>query len=155
MRSKNSVQPRRALAWCQRRRVRAGQPVAADERHAAAAQPDRGSHGNPRNGYHGDQRSHRGATTTAATTTRNDHRGYGHDNGYRGDGTVAAPAPTTRGIAATACRPQYRSRQYVVDDWRGHHLSAPPRGYHWVQAGGDYVLAAIATGVIASILLNQ
>jgi Ni/Co efflux regulator RcnB len=49
---------------------------------------------------------------------------------------------------------EYRGRQYVVDDWRGHHLSAPPRGYHWVQAGGDYVLAAIATGVIASILLN-
>ena len=51
--------------------------------------------------------------------------------------------------------PEYSSRQYVVDDWRAHHLSAPPRGYHWVQTGGDYVLAAIATGVIASILLNQ
>ncbi|MEO8523182.1 MAG: RcnB family protein [Caldimonas sp.] len=51
--------------------------------------------------------------------------------------------------------PQYRSRQYVVDDWRGHHLNAPPRGYHWVQTGGDYVLVAVATGIIASILLNQ
>jgi Ni/Co efflux regulator RcnB len=51
--------------------------------------------------------------------------------------------------------PEYRSRQYVVDDWRGHRLAAPPRGYHWVQTGGDYVLAAIATGVIASILLNN
>lgn len=51
--------------------------------------------------------------------------------------------------------PQWRSRQYVVDDWRGHRLSAPPRGYHWVQTGGDYVLVAIATGIIASILLNQ
>lgn len=51
--------------------------------------------------------------------------------------------------------PQYRSRQYVVEDWRGHHLNAPPRGYHWVQTGGDYVLAAIATGVILQILLNN
>lgn len=50
---------------------------------------------------------------------------------------------------------QYRSRQYVVDDWRGHRLSAPPRGYHWVQTGGDYVLVAIATGIIAQLLLNQ
>lgn len=50
---------------------------------------------------------------------------------------------------------QYRDRQYVVDDWRGHHLSAPPRGYHWVQVGNDYVLAAIATGVIAQLLLNH
>jgi Ni/Co efflux regulator RcnB len=51
---------------------------------------------------------------------------------------------------------EYRGRNYVVDDWRNHHLYAPPAGYHWVQApGGDYVLAAIATGLIAAILLNQ
>ena len=51
--------------------------------------------------------------------------------------------------------PQYRNHQYVVDDWRGHHLNAPPRGYQWVQTGGDYVLVAIATGIIAQILLSQ
>jgi Ni/Co efflux regulator RcnB len=50
---------------------------------------------------------------------------------------------------------EYRSRQYVVDDWRDHRLSAPPRGYHWVQADGDFLLVAITTGIIASILLNQ
>jgi Ni/Co efflux regulator RcnB len=50
--------------------------------------------------------------------------------------------------------PQYRSNQYVVNDWRGHHLSAPPRGYQWVQNGSDYVLAAVATGVIASVIAN-
>lgn len=48
---------------------------------------------------------------------------------------------------------EYRNRQYVVNDWRGHHLSAPPRGYHWVQTGQDYVLAAIATGVILQLFL--
>lgn len=50
---------------------------------------------------------------------------------------------------------QYRHRNYVVDDWRGHHLSAPPRGYHWVQVGPDYVLVAIATGIILQMLLNN
>jgi Ni/Co efflux regulator RcnB len=50
---------------------------------------------------------------------------------------------------------QYRDHRYVVNDWRGHHLSAPPRGYQWVQTGDDFVLAAIATGVIASVLLNS
>ena len=50
---------------------------------------------------------------------------------------------------------EWRNRQYVVDDWRGHRLSAPPRGYHWVQTGSDYVLVAIATGIIASILLSN
>jgi Ni/Co efflux regulator RcnB len=50
---------------------------------------------------------------------------------------------------------QYRHRQYVVEDWRGHRLSAPPRGYHWVQTGADYVLVAIATGVILQLLLTN
>lgn len=50
---------------------------------------------------------------------------------------------------------EYRHRNYVVDDWRGHNLSAPPRGYHWVQTGGDYVLVAIATGIILQLMLNQ
>jgi Ni/Co efflux regulator RcnB len=49
----------------------------------------------------------------------------------------------------------YRTHQYVVDNYRSHRLSAPPRGYHWVQAGADYVLVAAATGIIAQIMLNQ
>jgi Ni/Co efflux regulator RcnB len=50
---------------------------------------------------------------------------------------------------------EYRHRQYVVDDWRGHHLSAPPRGYQWVQSGNDYVLIAIASGIISQLLLGR
>lgn len=46
---------------------------------------------------------------------------------------------------------EYRSRYYVVDDWRGHSLSAPPRGYHWVQIGGDYVLVSNNRGIILQI----
>lgn len=52
--------------------------------------------------------------------------------------------------------PQYlRSQQYVVTDYHSHRLSAPPRGHYWGQVGNDYVLFAIATGVIASIILNN
>ncbi|HEY3046526.1 MAG TPA: RcnB family protein [Polaromonas sp.] len=43
----------------------------------------------------------------------------------------------------------------MVEDWRGHRLSAPPRGYHWVQIGGDYVLVANPTGIIVQIYLGQ
>jgi Ni/Co efflux regulator RcnB len=50
---------------------------------------------------------------------------------------------------------EYRHDRYVVSDWRGRHLSAPPRGHHWVRAGNDYVLAAIATGLIAQVLLSN
>jgi Ni/Co efflux regulator RcnB len=50
---------------------------------------------------------------------------------------------------------RYRTRQYVVDNYRMHRLSAPPRGYHWVQTGPDYVLVAAATGLIAQIVLSN
>ncbi len=49
---------------------------------------------------------------------------------------------------------EYWGGQYVVGDWRARHLRPPPRGYHWVRVGNDYVLAAIATGLIAD-LFNQ
>lgn len=37
-------------------------------------------------------------------------------------------------------------------DYRTHHLRQPPRGYEWRQVDGNYVLAAVATGVIASVI---
>jgi Ni/Co efflux regulator RcnB len=49
---------------------------------------------------------------------------------------------------------EYRDNRYVVNDWRARRLNAPPRGQHWVQAGNDYVLAAIATGVITQVFLS-
>lgn len=49
---------------------------------------------------------------------------------------------------------EYRDRAYEVD-YREHRLSRPPHGQRWVQVGSDYVLIAIATGVIASIILNH
>ncbi len=50
---------------------------------------------------------------------------------------------------------EYRHRNYVVNDWRAHQLSAPPHGYHWVQIGSDYVLVAIATGLILQLMLSN
>jgi Ni/Co efflux regulator RcnB len=51
--------------------------------------------------------------------------------------------------------PELRDRYYVVNDWQRHRLAPPPRGYQWVQVGPDYVLAAIATGVILNLMLSQ
>ena len=82
---------------------------------------------------------------------RNDRYGrYNRDNRYQA-GRGAGPGHSFyRGDRLPW---EYRQRTYVVEDWRGHRLSAPPRGYHWVQTGGDYVLVAIATGVILQLLL--
>jgi Ni/Co efflux regulator RcnB len=38
-------------------------------------------------------------------------------------------------------------------DYRHYHLSPPPRGYEWRSVDGNYVLAAVATGVIASAIV--
>lgn len=50
---------------------------------------------------------------------------------------------------------EFRNRQYVVTDYRMHRLNRPPHGQQWVQVGPDYVLVAIATGLIASIVLSH
>ena len=92
---------------------------------------------------------------------RNDRSDYRHDNrdfgrGHndhmkngRGAGTGHQYYQGDRFPA------EYRNRHYVVNDWRGHRLRQPPRGYHWVQSGSDYLLVAIATGIIADLLLNR
>ena len=38
-------------------------------------------------------------------------------------------------------------------DWHSRHLRQPPRGYEWREVDGNYVLAAVATGVIASVII--
>jgi Ni/Co efflux regulator RcnB len=48
---------------------------------------------------------------------------------------------------------QYRGRDRYVSDWGRYRLSAPPRGYgYYRQDNGDFVLTALATGLIASLV---
>jgi Ni/Co efflux regulator RcnB len=51
----------------------------------------------------------------------------------------------------------YYEDRYQEVDYRSHdNLRPPPRGYHWVRSdGGDYLLAAIAGGLIAAVILNN
>jgi Ni/Co efflux regulator RcnB len=48
----------------------------------------------------------------------------------------------------------YRGNGYVIQDYGYYRLRPPPRGYYWYRAGNDYVLAAIATGLIFDIINN-
>lgn len=38
-------------------------------------------------------------------------------------------------------------------DYRTYHLQEPPHGYEWREVDGNFVLAAVATGVIASVVV--
>ena len=40
-------------------------------------------------------------------------------------------------------------------DWHARHLRRPPHGYEWREVDGNYVLAAAATGIIASVIANS
>ncbi len=40
-------------------------------------------------------------------------------------------------------------------DYGERHLRAPPRGHEWREVDGNYVLAAVATGVIASVIVGS
>ncbi|MEI2266998.1 RcnB family protein [Erwinia sp. CGal63] len=50
---------------------------------------------------------------------------------------------------------KYRGEGYRVDDWRKHGLKAPPAGHRWQNINGDYVLIAVATGVITSVIVHH
>ena len=114
-------------------------------------QHQRDRHEQSQRGYPGQGRA------DADRWNQNRERGYDQqrERAYREDGRGQGAGPNHNLHRGDRLDSQYRHHNYVVDDWRGHRLSPPPRGYHWVQTGGDYVLVAIATGIILQILLNQ
>lgn len=100
---------------------------------AASAQP----YGHDQRGGYGDHRDDRG--------DRGDHRDF------HGGDRWAAHREWRRG--GRMDRMEWR-RAHVVD-YRIHHLRRPPRGYEWREIDGRYVLAAVATGIIADIIINS
>lgn len=49
---------------------------------------------------------------------------------------------------------QYRGKGYQVSDWKKRGLKSPPSGHRWMNVDGNYVLIAVATGVIASVIAH-
>ena len=46
----------------------------------------------------------------------------------------------------------YYSSGYIVRDYHVYHLSPPPRGYHYVRVNNDVILAAVASGLVVSVV---
>jgi Ni/Co efflux regulator RcnB len=50
----------------------------------------------------------------------------------------------------------YLEPRYYVDDYEYYELREPPRGHRWVRTeDGRFILVAVATGIIADILLHH
>jgi Ni/Co efflux regulator RcnB len=107
-------------------------------------------HGNHDRGHYGHDRGHdRGHDNRH--WHGNDHRRYGYHR----------PPPRYYGHSRYYGHPhrwerghRYYGPTYVVSNYGYYRLRPPPRGYHWVRADNQYLLVAIATGVILDIALH-
>ena len=110
---------------------------------------------------------------------RYDKRKHGHDRDYgyyrddrRGDHYYRqAPRVVYRQVYRPAYYPGYGPPRwargvryydhgygptYVVRDYHGYGLRAPPRGHYWRRSdAGDYLLVAVATGIITDLILRH
>ena len=50
--------------------------------------------------------------------------------------------------------PEYFAPRYFVPDYRYYGLAPPPIGFAWVRVNGDFLLAALATGLVADALFG-
>lgn len=151
-------------------------PIAASATAAHAQSWDRREHHADRRGYRwdhrDDRRDHRYDRRDHRYDNRHyqppraqswDHRRY---NGYYYQNRWSYGPPPSVYYSHPQYRPGYVAwrrgavlpphyRGYVVHDYHRYRLRPPPRGYAWHQVGNDYLLAAVATGIIFEIISGR
>lgn len=139
-----------------------GAPVVAKDRNDRDDRSDRDNRGRSSQGHSGrsnehDQRAQRSHQRQPQAPQRQYERSYQPDyqREYQRNPGERGAGPNHNFYRGARLPTRDHNRYAVVDDWRGHRLNQPPRGYHWVQTGGDYVLVAIATGIILQLMLNN
>ena len=95
------------------------------------------------------QRAPQGGHNQQARPGQNNAHAYRNPD-YRPQ--AGMPVPHRDWRRGVVVEPNYRGDRYWVTDWHARHLYAPPRDHRWLYVNGDYILVAIATGVIVNIL---
>jgi Ni/Co efflux regulator RcnB len=95
------------------------------------------------------QRASQGGHNQQARPGQNNAHAYRNPD-YRPQ--AGMPVPHRDWRRGVVVEPNYRGDRYWVTDWHARHLYAPPRDHRWLYVNGDYILVAIATGVIVNIL---
>lgn len=123
-----------------------------------------GDRGHGRYDRRDDRRDHRGDRRWDSRTRwdRGRHNGYYYNNrwyygpppaAYHGrPGYRPGHSAWRRGVHLP---PSYRTGGYVVHDYGRYSLRPPPRGYYWYRDGNDYLLAAVASGLILDVIVNN
>ena len=113
----------------------------------ALAAPSHGNH--DRRGQSHNRHDNRRHDNRRYDNRRHDNRRSSYNHGYR----PASPRYPVRARWQRGHR--YHGPTYVVRNYGHYHLRQPPRGYHWVRANNnDYLLVAIATGIILDMALQ-
>lgn len=85
---------------------------------------------------------------------------HGHGGHGRGHSEAGHPPGKHKGWHKNYRRGEkievvYLAPRYYVD-YHQHHLAPPPPGHRWVRhPDGRYLMVAVATGIIADILLHH
>jgi Ni/Co efflux regulator RcnB len=143
----------------------------------ASAAPGRGGRDDDRNSRFEQRQDRREARAERRDDRRDDRRARqaqrtdrAFQQGYRA-GSYQQPRPVYAQPSYTYTQPSYRSAPrfhrggylpaeyrrngYYVNNWNAHSgLYAPPYGHQWVQVGSDFLLVALATGLIANLLTH-
>ena len=77
----------------------------------------------------------------------------GHDDHHAGNSMMMQAAPQHGWHKGGRIGRDDWNRGERVADWQSRHLQRPPHGYEWRRVDNNYVLAAAATGLIASLVL--
>ena len=83
-----------------------------------------------------------------------ERRGHGHDDGYRRVEYRYVERRHDHRHGRWERGYRYGGPIYVMHDYHHYHLRQPPRGYGWVRADNNYLLVALATGLILDVALR-
>ena len=75
-----------------------------------------------------------------------------HRNDHRGGPAMMMQGPSHHNWRKGERFDRGQWGRYERVDYRRYHLRQPPRGYEWRRVDNNYVLAAVATGLIASVI---
>ena len=130
-----------------------------------AAAPSAMAAGDGPRGHHGHE--HRGHGRGPAPDRRAARRHYaaGYREGYRDarghqrydrHPVRVVHAPPHGWARGMDYRRGYRGPVYVVNDYHRYQLRRPPHGHHWIRDDrGNMLLVAVATGIIADLILHH
>lgn len=117
----------------------------------AAASPYQDNHRDPnRNGWNDRDHGGKDHRDQRHYDRRDNRPPPRHDNGRR-----YGPGPGPRYYRGQHLPPRYMGSPYYVQDYRHYRLHDPRPGHRWVRSdNGQFLLVAIATGVIVEALVN-